>query len=78
MWCIERNYLLVRGGNTNYTKLIHQETTLSYLPDDFKSKCKVEEGCKEGHPERKLMQLEKNKSKITLTSWIDALGTYLE
>jgi hypothetical protein len=54
------------------------KSTLAYCPEDFKSACKVEEGCQEGLPETKWLYLDEKKSKITLTSWINALRVYME
>ena len=67
------------GGGLLPTKsLIRPKSTLAYRPEDFKSACKVEEGCQQGLPETKWLYLDQKKSKITLTSWIDALRVYMD
>ena len=66
------------GGYTTSTKLRRLKITLAYRPDDYKSAWKVEEGRQEVLHEGKWTSLDENKSKITLTSCIDSLCTYLE
>ena len=61
------------GGMLSASKHHRPKSTLCYRPDDFKSACKVEEGCQQGLRETKWLYLDEKKSKITLTSWIDAL-----
>ena len=70
IWCM--------GVNSTSTKLIRPKIKLAYRPDDFKSACKVEEGCQERLPEVNRLQLDENKYKMLLSSCIDALWTYLE
>ena len=66
------------GGLLPTTSLKRQKSTLAYRPEYFKLACKVEEGCQEGLPETKWLYLDEKKSKITLTSWINALRVYME
>lgn len=68
----------VGGTNISGEQRIRPESTLARRPVDFKSASSIESRAILGLPEDRRLSLDEKTSKITLTSWVNAIRGYME
>jgi hypothetical protein len=72
------NTAWVGGSNIEGKRGTRPESTLARRPTDFKSAAEIEKRATQGLAEDRHLSLDKKTSKITLTSWVNALRAYCE
>jgi hypothetical protein len=68
----------VGGSNVVKERRTRPESTLARRPTEFKSAASIESKATEGLPEDRRLSLDEKTSKITLTSWVNAIRSYME
>jgi hypothetical protein len=68
----------VGGSNLTNERSTRPTSTLARRPTDFKSASEIERRAVQGLPEDRRLSLDEKTSKITLTSWVNAMRSYLE
>ena len=68
----------VGGSNRTTERRSRPESTLARRPTDFKSAAEIEKRAVQGLPEDRRLSLNEKTSKITLTSWVNAMRAYCE
>jgi hypothetical protein len=68
----------VGGSNRSSQHSSRPASTLARRPTDFKSASEIEKRATQGLPEDRRLSLDEKTSKITLTSWVNAMRSYIE
>jgi hypothetical protein len=68
----------VGGSNCTSEQRTRPESTMARRPTDFKSASEIEKKATRGLPEDRRLALDDKTSKITLTSWVNAMRGYFE
>jgi hypothetical protein len=68
----------VGGSNVTTSRLSRPDSTLARRPTDFKSASSIESKATQGLAEDRRLGLDETTSKITLTSWVNSIRSYME
>jgi hypothetical protein len=68
----------VGGSNVTTSRLSRPDSTLARRPTDFKSASSIESKATQGLTEDCRLSLDETTSKITLTSWVNSIRSYME
>ena len=72
------NYETYWVGCSNNYPITRANSIQSQIPNDFCSASVIAKNLTEVLPDEKKLSLDESKSKITLTSWIACIGSYME